>query len=634
MQFRSMVWVKYLIITALSILASAFSTVAAVVESTPDYSVLTQEIHPRIIYDADGFAQLRKLVKSGENKVISLFHSQLMAAAEDALSDTSPLEYVKDASNKRILAVSGRASRRLVPCAYAYRMTGKKKYLKKAEKDILAVCSFPDWNPKHFLDVAEMACGVSLAYDWLYHDLKPAVKAEAVRALRDYALQPSRLGNRKYTWFYNTANNWNSICNAGLVCSAFAIYEHCPEMARSVIDDAVRTNRPALEEIYAPDGAYPEGPSYWKYGTTFQVLMLTAMESVLGTDFGLSEAPGFMKTGLYIVHSQGTSGKYFNFSDTGENVGTNPALWYFASKLNSPSLVDYDLKRLAGEDYHKASYGVSIPVAMKHALVLDFDGERKSLDNFYQAHGPVDVMMCRSGWGRKDHYLGIKGGRDGYNHGHMDGGSFVYDAYGVRWAKDLTRQGYAEMEKGLAPFGKRLIDPKQDSWRWKIFRINCRQHNTLTVNDKDHDVNAFVKMTATENSPERMSATFDMTPLFWGDLAKAERTAALCDGNHLEIKDVLAAPADRPAHVRWSMVTGAVPELTENGIVLTSGKVKMLLKAEGADVAYKIWSADPQDYDSPIKHLEKPNPNTYICGYEIDIPMATEYTITITLIKN
>ena len=103
--------------------------------------------------------------------------------------------------------------------------------------------------------------------------------------------------------------------------------------------------------------------------------------------------------------------------------------------------------------------------------------------------------------------------------------------------------------------------------------------------------------------------------------------------DHVEITDVLAAPSDRPAHVRWTMVSDAKPSLTPEGIVLEKKGVKMLLKAEGADVRYMIWSSDPQAYDSPLRHLDAPNPNTYICGYEVDVPASVEYTIRISMNK-
>jgi hypothetical protein len=146
-------------------------------------------------------------------------------------------------------------------------------------------------------------------------------------------------------------------------------------------------------------------------------------------------------------------------------------------------------------------------------------------------------------------------------------------------------------------------------------------------------------MASTENTASRMGATFDLTPLFGGDLEKAERTATLCNEAYLEIKDVLKAPTDRPAHVRWTMVTAAVPEITPDGIVLTSGSAGKKLTVQGGNVTYKIWSNNLEDYDDLIKVDGKPLESpvnsgseiVYICGYEVDIPAGTELALTATL---
>ena len=627
---------KLFLICIMTFLSCAFS-LSQTVTGTPDYSSLEGSAHPRLIYDSSEFSSLKKLIRSRDNEVVLKLHRHAISVADAALADSSVLRFKKDASDKRILHISSRAVKRLVPCAYAYRMTGHRGYLRKVEKDLLSVCSFPSWNHSHFLDVAEMAAGVSIAYDWLYDDLRSNVRAEVERALRDFALIPSRSEDRKYTWWYTTKNNWNSICNAGLVCAAITIYDTCPDIARAVIDDALKYNPKAVSYMYSPDGAYPEGASYWSYGTIYQVLLNTVLEAAFGTDFGLSSIPGFLKSARFQVFSRGNTGKSFNFADSGSKISrTNVPLWYFAAKSGDSSLLYDELTWLDSPSYAKDGYVGYLPVAIRHAIDLEIGHDSLSApkERLYSAQGHIPVMMCRTGWGRDDHYLGIKGGRDGYNHGHMDGGTFVYDAYGVRWAMDFDRQAYAPLEKGLKPYGKRLIDPAQDSWRWKIFRLNCRQHNTLTVNDKNHDVKAHVAMTSVEDSDSLMAATFDLTPLFWGDLAKAERTAGIRNGEYLEIRDVLASPSDRPAHVRWTMVTEGKPEIVDGGIILRKKGKKMLLKAEGADVTYRIWSSDPQDYDSPIKHLDYPNPDTYICGYEIDIPAATQYTVIVTLVRN
>lgn len=49
---------------------------------------------------------------------------------------------------------------------------------------------------------------------------------------------------------------------------------------------------------YGPDGGYPEGFGYWGYGTSFQVMLIAALESAFGTDNGLSQTPGFMESAV------------------------------------------------------------------------------------------------------------------------------------------------------------------------------------------------------------------------------------------------------------------------------------------------------------------------------------------------
>ena len=55
----------------------------------------------------------------------------------------------------------------------------------------------------------------------------------------------------------------------------------------------------------APDGAYPEGYGYWGYGTSFNVMFISAIEKLFGKDFGLNEMPGFLKTAGYLENMTG-----------------------------------------------------------------------------------------------------------------------------------------------------------------------------------------------------------------------------------------------------------------------------------------------------------------------------------------
>src|SRR5439155_16024747 len=95
--------------------------------------------------------------------------------------------------------------------------------------------------------------------------------------------------------------NWNQVCNGGLLAAALAIADEEPVTARAVVAGA-RKSLPLAMAVYAPDGAYPEGPGYWDYGTAYNVITLALLETALGTDFDLGLAGGFDRTVLYRLY--------------------------------------------------------------------------------------------------------------------------------------------------------------------------------------------------------------------------------------------------------------------------------------------------------------------------------------------
>ena len=608
--------------------------------TSPEIKKPVKGDHPRLIFNHEEFKQLRSMV--GGDDVVGKLHGHLMNVAEVSVKSEKRYTTLKDENGNYLNGklAARQIAVRLITCSYAYRITGQKQYRDKVFQDLNDVCALPDWRPEGFLDLAEIAASVSIAYDWMYDCLPRKMREMIVLSLKEKALDQSRSKSKRVTWWYNRKGNWNQVCNSGLVCAASVVYEYYPELAQEVIDDAIRTNTIAVETIYAPDGAYPEGAVYWGYGTQFQVLLLTVLEGVFGTDYGISSAPGFLRTGDFITSIRGPKNMHFNYADNGLIASYAYPLYYFAYKNNNPSMLYSEMKLLDQKSYANSGHKGYMILALKYAMKMKLDSLEGSDDKFYSAQGNVPLMICRSGWSDNDHFLGIKGGKGSELHGHMDAGMFVYYADGVRWAMDVRAENYDNLRPTLQAMGGKLFDMSQTSLRWRLFRMNCRQHNTLTVNDKNHNVTQKVEMIATENAPERMAATFNLTPLFDGDLEKAERTAALCDNSYVEIKDVLKAPADRPAHVRWTMMTAAVPEMTPDGIVLTAGSACRKLMVQGGNVTYRIWSNNLEDYDDLIKvdgkPLESPvnsgSESVYICGYEIDIPAGTECTLT-TMLK-
>ena len=80
-----------------------------------------------------------------------------------------------------------------------------------------------------------------------------------------------------------------------------------------------------------------------------------------------------------------------------------------------------------------------------HLLWLDNRGRAPQDDDLPRAtvYRGVDVAFLRSAWGDPNAiFVGFKGGDNKANHSHLDLGSFVLDALGVRWALDLGSDDY------------------------------------------------------------------------------------------------------------------------------------------------------------------------------------------------
>ena len=122
--------------------------------------------HPRILLLKDEETIIRSAI--AESKVWSDMHDAIITESEKVLS-LPVLERVQ--VGRRLLDKSRECLRRVFYLSYAHRITGEKKYLERAEKEMLTVAKFSDWNPTHFLDVAEMTMGMAIGYDWLFHHL-------------------------------------------------------------------------------------------------------------------------------------------------------------------------------------------------------------------------------------------------------------------------------------------------------------------------------------------------------------------------------------------------------------------------------------------------------------------------------
>lgn len=208
----------------------------------------------------------------------------------------------------------------------------------------------------------------------------------------------------------------------------------------------------------------------------------------------------------------------------------------------------------------------------------------------------------------------------------MDAGSFVFDAEGVRWAADLSQQTYESLENTLKALKGKLFSMNQQSVRWKIFKYNNRQHNTLTINDTDHRVEGKAYITDIIDTDSRKGAVLDMTEVFGNEAAKVERIVELIRERDLVVTDIVKAQDGKDARIRWTMVSMSTPTITRKGIRLKNGGKTRYLKVKGKGVEYQIFEADPKNLDDIplLRQQETYEEGTCIVGFTATVPAGKE----------
>ena len=409
-------------------------------------------------------AQLKHLDKSadfGEHPRLLLFDSdiqqiksnieknQLWGKIDDVIQSESRKLFEVDAvkrikTGRRLLAVSREALRRIFYLSYSYRITSDEQFKARAEKEMLAIADFEDWNPSHFLDVAEMTLAMAIGYDWLYHDLSESSRTKIKDAIIKKGIDTS-FSTDNNSWL-SSGHNWNQVCNAGMAYGAIAVYEDMPEIAKVVVDRAVSSIALPMKG-YAPDGAYPEGFTYWSYGTSFNVFFLSAVEKLFHTDFGLSSMEGFLPSAYFIENMIAPSKESFNYGDSGDATSLNPTLFWFADKMHDSTVLWSQYHYLTKKKGSSFAKNRILPALMIWGKNIDLEHILPPSRNLWVGQGVTPVGSMRTSWTDPDAiFVGLKTGRAGANHSHMDIGSFIMEADGVRWAIDLGPQDYTSLE--------------------------------------------------------------------------------------------------------------------------------------------------------------------------------------------
>ena len=541
-----------------------------------------RKAQPRLVLNA----QLEKLVKT-KLKTDPVIQNMYKAIQANATTIQGKPLLERKLEGRRLLGVSREMLYRMNMLGMVYRIENDPVILKRINEEVVSVCNFSDWNPSHYLDVAEMSMAVAIALDWTAGKLPKATIEMAKNALIEKGIKPSWPENGSNPGWAFGHNNWNQVCNGGMIAASIAIAEKEPELAAKTIARAIDGMVYALVQ-YQPDGVYPEGSTYWAYGTSFTIVTAAMLESAFGTDFGIADYPGLKESAIYRVLMNTPSGWYYNFADCGDkrSDGGDVALAWFAYKTGNKAFFEKDRFLKPTDELGELSR-ISGAALVWMSQYVEKEGVK--VPQNWKGDGDNPIVIFTGGENEtKGFYFGGKGGRATTSHGNMDAGSFIFELNGVRWSIDPGNQGYHDLEKT----GFDLWNSTQSGQRWTLLTKNNYGHSTITVNDSLFINNGQATLQNFQDG-KTPSATFDLTPVYGDKLKSAKRTFLKDSPVSVVIEDNIETN-EKTQSVTWQMLTQADVEFVKGGAVLKqNGKTLKLENLSHPELQLSVVSLYP-----------------------------------------
>lgn len=529
---------------------------------------------PRLIATEDRVNKIKQRMQT-DPKFAQLV--QKYKSNTDAILTQEPVKH--ELAGPRLLHQSRQAMNRVYALGLAYRLFEDQKYLDRLEKELLTVSNFPDWNPSHFLDTAEMTHAVAIGYDWFRHKWSPETRETIRTAIVRHGLEPGlELINRKQKrpHWVRTKNNWNQVCYGGLSLGALAIYDDNPKIATQMLNHARNNLRFAMPE-FSPDGGWIEGPGYWDYTTYYCFFLFAGLDTALGTTWGYTDTPGFKDTGFFIPAMEGPTGQFFNWGDGSTKLGNLPQLFWMAEYFKNPMYAWLGRKQMKGNPNALDLLFYSDEGNSPHETDLKKDWVFKG----------IDVASMRENWNSSNaSFVALKGGDNDAPHSNLDLGAFVFDSQGIRWAIELGSDNY-----NLPNYWNR-------EKRLVYYRINSFGQNILILNNKNQNPKGKAKILKQTSQPNAAYTTVDLNDAY-SDLGTSVTRGFALAGNRkqLIIQDDVTVPQE--TDFQWQFHTQAAITVSPDGKsadLRQDGKI-LLVKAE-SPVDYKII-ADTAKQDPP-----------------------------------
>jgi hypothetical protein len=504
--------------------------------------------HPYLLFDRGAIDRIRQIAGN---------EPRLDARFAQSLCETSRPGAPTDVRTK----VKERA-RRLITTAFVALIAddSRQEQALTASRGILAeLSSSATWKErrviKSFLDCAETAIAVSLAYDWLYDQLTTDERESIEQALVFQILDPALAAyDDQSSLWPKRRDNCSLVSNCGIAIAALSVLRRHRALASALLQHSLASVSNVFA-AFAPDGAWAEGLSYWSLAVRHAGLMVAALESTLGDSFGLADRPGFAATGDFALHAVGPFGAAFDFGDSARRFDVAALAWLahrFQRPIDGWLVGDYD-------GWHLPFKMIWPPAPRASPAELDLPTGRV----FHSADLACFRNTWRSGAAERPVYLAIKGGNsrvtgpspaprqeEAVLHAQLDAGSFIVDGARHRWVIDLGSDDY-----DLPGYFDHGADGRTGR-RWQYYRVGTAGHNTLVIDGLDQDPRARAAILGSSVEGGCKWIVYDLSAVYGKPPGSIRRGAALI-GRQIVIEDEIDPSIS--GNIVWTMHTSAEP---------------------------------------------------------------------------
>ena len=510
----------------------------------------------RVLMSNEALVALRKLAKTDDTlkDLVAAFKLEYGLKSDRFLSRPTV-----DASDDALTA----AAERLIAFSMLYRVTGDKVYSERTAKEAEALATLSSWGDASMCTTAEVAFGVSIAYDWCHNGWSEARKAIIERAILRNALRPAveAYNGGQRTWDGGSAVA--AEINMGFLAAALALADVYPETTLKIFTRVLR-NAEQIMPAFSPDGGFAEGVHAWERAARATAFLVRMLQTACGKDYGFSKLPGFAATAYFPMYSETANGAWNYHNDSATAVDTS-ALSCYTQITANPVFAWWRRKELLTCKKQVNAYDLLFFVPTEEK---DYN---LPLDAVYRNAGLAMMRADREGSGM---IACLHGGKNNDRDSDLDVGSFILECAGERFI----------CETGGVPSIPTLL------------RRRAEGQNTVVINPTeehipDQNPGACAPLAEMKSSAERVFAILDMSDAS-DALIRAKRGVMLTENRTVAVvQDEMTMT--EASNVLWSIYTPADVRLSASGRAawLTINEKTMLCKLCGVGYPARFEAA-------------------------------------------